>query len=113
MQKFVKILILTSCIFLALVKTAGAHLYIQNALHRTQAYVSMQNDMTMLEGASKGSEQKEPNLKINLSSHILGGVYENAFVIAVSEEENNFHADIFAEFLPPPPSSIFRPPRLS
>jgi len=41
MQKFVKVLILSSCIFFALVKTSGAQIFVQNAVQRTQAYVGV------------------------------------------------------------------------
>ena len=87
MQKFVKVFILTSCIFLALVKTAGAQIFVQNAVYRTQTYVGIpyvgaQKDVNLLDESSKASEQKEPNLKINLSAHVLGDIHEASLVFS-------------------------------
>jgi hypothetical protein len=112
MQKFIKILVLTSCIFLALVKTSGAQIFVQNAVHRTQAYLSVQKSVTVSSDSSKaGLEQKEPNLKINLSAHVLGDINGNTLVFLPTGTEAIFSIGIFGNLLSGMPSSIFRPPR--
>ncbi|MDH6248586.1 hypothetical protein M2131_001058 [Polynucleobacter sphagniphilus] len=114
MQKFVKVLILTSCIFLALVKTAGAQIFVQNAVQRTQAYLSVQKNVVLADDSSKGGlEQKEPNLKINLSAHVLGDINGNVFEFLPSSSESSFSISLFRDVLSGTPSSIFKPPRLA
>ena len=113
MQKFIKLLVLTSCIFLALVKTSGAQIFVQNAVQRTQAYVSVQKDATLSSDLSKsGLDQKEPNLKINLSAHVLGDINGNILVFLPLGTESGFSINIIGNVLGGTPSSIFRPPRL-
>lgn len=113
MQKFIKLLVLTSCIFLVLVKTSGAQIFVQNAVQRTQAYVSVQKDIALSSDSSKsGLEQKKPNLKINLSAHILGDINENILVFLPLGSELGFSISIFGNVLSGSPSSIYRPPRL-
>ena len=112
MQKFVKVLILSSCIFFALVKTAGAQIFVQNAVQRAQAYVGVQKGANTLDESSKGLEQKEPNLKINLSAHVLGDIHENTLVFLPLENEPCFCIRISEGMFGLVPSSIFRPPRV-
>ncbi len=112
MQKFVKVLILSSCIFFALVKTAGAQIFVQNAVQRAQAYVGVQKDANPLDESSKGLEQKEPNLKINLSAHVLGNISENTLVLLPVENESFFYIRVSEGMPGLVPSSIFRPPRV-
>ena len=112
MQKFVKVLILSSCIFFALVKTAGAQIFVQNAVQRTQAYVGVQKGANLLDESSKGLEQKEPNLKLNLSAHVLGDIHENTLVFLPVENESFFYIRVSEGMPGLVPSSIFRPPRV-
>lgn len=113
MQKFIKMLVLTSCIFLALVKVSGAQIFVQNAVQRTQADVSVQKDVTLPSSSSKvGLEQKEPNLKINLNAHVLGNINGDTLVFFPPESESSFSISIFGNAFSGRPSSIFRPPRL-
>jgi hypothetical protein len=113
MQKFIKLLVLTSCIFLALVKTSGAQIFVQNAVQRTQVHVSAQKDIALSDDSSKsGLEQKETNLKIHLSAHVLGDINGSALVFLPLGTESGFSISIIGNVLSGNPSSIYRPPRL-
>lgn len=113
MQKFVKVLILTSCIFLAVVKTAGAQIFVDNAIQRTQTYVSVQKDVAPSDDLSKGGlVQKESNLKLNLSAHVLGDINGNTLEFFPPSNKSSFSISIFGDVRSDMPSTIFKPPRL-
>jgi hypothetical protein len=111
MQKFVKVFILISCIFLALVKTVGAQIFVQNAVQRSQTYIGVQKDVNLLDESSKASEQKEPNLKINLSAHVLGDIHEASLVFFSADERLSFYIRVTDGVNSLTSSTIFRPPR--
>jgi len=113
MQKFIKLLVLTSCIFFALIKTSGAQIFVQNAVQRTQVFLSAQKDIALPDDSSKsGLKQKEPNLKIHLSAHVLGDINSNSLAFLSPGTESGFSISIIGNVLSGNPSSIYRPPRL-
>lgn len=114
MQKFVKLLVLISCVFLALVKTAGAQIYVQNAFHRAHTYSGFQKSVVLIEDVSKGGvEQKEPNTKINLSAHVLADILESSPALFLPSSQLALSTDAITNLINVMPASIFRPPRLA
>ena len=111
MRIHLKILLLTGCIFLAFVKTAGTQIMVHNALLRAQVYVSTNNKSSMLDSASANSGQNQSDLKINLSAHTLGFINENTEVNLLAVIPLRFVIQFLGHALDISLPSIFRPPR--
>ena len=117
MQKSAKALLLFSCIIFMLLKPVSAHIFVKNALHRAQAYSSMQNTLfssgPQLKVMKVNVDKSSSSLNLNLSSHTLGYVNNNKVdLIAVSKTpptHQQYSIPLLADF----PSFIFRPPRIA
>ena len=112
MFRYVKVILLISCIFMVLLKPAGAQIFVKNALHRSHHYVTAVHNPTLVVASDICAiSQHDGDFRIHLSGHLVGDLSLNRLVIHIPNTYSSTLPAVFSGFPSIFLSSIFKPPR--
>jgi len=113
MLRYAKVILLVSCLFVVLLKPAGAQAFVKNAIHRSHSYNTSLHQSTVNGPILCSPDDHNADLQFHFSSHLLGDINSSTLrLYYLHARPATFHMELreFASALPTP---IFKPPRLS